>query len=64
MSHWIMGIFVGLLGLAGLFMAGAARDSGILAFGLALSVFAILFCWWMIKTSYDEAEGYDGRREA
>ncbi len=27
MSHWIMGVFVGLLGLAGLFMAGAARDS-------------------------------------
>ena len=64
MSHWIMGIFVGLLGLVGLFMAGAARDSGILAFGLALSVFAILFCWWMIKTSYDEEEGGDARREA
>ncbi|TAJ90862.1 hypothetical protein [Reyranella sp.] len=64
MSHWIMGVFVGLLGLAGLFMAGAARDSSILAFGLALSLFAILFCWWMIKTAYDEAEGSDAQREA
>ena len=51
MSHWIMGIFAGLLGLAGLLMAGAAR-----AFGLSLSLFGVLFCWWMIKTAYDEAE--------
>ena len=63
MSHWIMGVFVALLGLAGLLMAGAARDTGILAFGLALSLFAVLFCWWMIKTGYDEPEGVDSRRE-
>lgn len=56
MSHWIMGIFTGLLGLVGLFMAGSARDFGILAFGLALAFFAAGFCWWMIKTAYDEAE--------
>lgn len=64
MSHWFMGVFVALLGLAGLLMAGAARDTGILAFGLALSLFAVLFCWWMIKTACDEAEGIDSRREA
>lgn len=64
MSHWIMGIFAALLGLAGLLMAGAARDFGILAFGLSLSLFAVLFCWWMIKTAYDEAErGTDTARE-
>src|SRR6266700_1052699 len=57
MSHWIMGIFSVLLGLAGLFLAGAARDFGILAFGLALSLFAVLFCWWMIKTAYEQAAG-------
>jgi hypothetical protein len=51
-----MGILSAVLGLAGLFMAGAARDFGILAFGLALALFAVLFCWWMIKTAYDEAE--------
>ena len=56
MSHWIMGIFAALLGVVGLLMAGAAHDFGILAFGLALSLFAVLFCWWMIKTAYDEAE--------
>ena len=62
MSHWIMGIFTGLLGLAGLFMAGAARDFGILAFGLGLAIYAAGFCWWMIKTSYDEEEEAAGSR--
>ena len=62
MSHWIRGIFTALLGLAGLFMAGAARDFGILAFGLALAVYAALFCWWMIKTAFDEAEEEAGQR--
>jgi hypothetical protein len=61
MSHWIMGILSVVLGLAGLFMAGAARDFGILAFGLALALFAVLFCWWMIKTAYDEAEKESAR---
>jgi hypothetical protein len=56
MSHWIMGILSALFGLIGLFMAGAARDFGILFFGLALALFSVLFCWWMIKTAYDEAE--------
>jgi hypothetical protein len=55
MSHWIMGILSALFGLVGLFMAGAARDFGILFFGLALALFAVLFCWFMIKTAYDEA---------
>lgn len=59
MSHWIMGIFTGLLGLAGLMLAGAARDFGILAFGLGLALYAVLFCWWMIKTAYDEIEQAD-----
>lgn len=56
MSHWIMGILSVLFGLVGLFMASAARDFGILAFGLGLALFGVLFCWWMIKTAYDEAE--------
>lgn len=59
MSHWIMGVFAAILGFVGLFMAGAARDFGILAFGLTLSLFAVLFCWWMIKTAWDEVEGHD-----
>ena len=60
MSHWIMGVFVALLGFVGLFMASAARDFGILAFGLGVALFAVLFCWWMIKTAYDETEQRDG----
>ncbi len=56
MSSWIMGILAGLAGLFGLFMASAAHDTGIYIFGMALMVFAVLFCWFMIKTSFDEAE--------
>jgi len=56
MSHWIMGVFAVLIGLVGLFMASGAHDFGIMAFGLLLSLFGVLFCWWMIKIAYDEAE--------
>ena len=56
MSHWIMGIMAALFGLLGLFMAAAARDTGILFFGLGLFAAGVLFAWWMIKTAYDEAE--------
>src|SRR5579871_3130104 len=47
MSHWIMGTLAGLSALAGLFLAGAARDTGIYIFGLALFGAGILFVWWM-----------------
>lgn len=56
MSHWIMGVLSALFGLIGLFMAARAHDFGIYVFGLALAGAAVLFCWWMIKTAYDEAE--------
>ena len=56
MSYWVMSVFVAFLGFVGLFMASAARDFGILAFGLSV----VLFCWWMIKTAYDETEQRDG----
>jgi hypothetical protein len=56
MSHWIMGIFAGLLAVLGLFMASGARDSGIFIFGSGLFLAGVLFAWWMIKTAYDEAE--------
>jgi hypothetical protein len=62
MSYWIMGILTGLCGLAGLLMAGAARDTGILIFGLALAIYATLFCWFMIKKSFDEEEEEAGTR--
>ena len=56
MSHWIMGIMSALFGLVGLFMASGAHDLGIYVFGLVLAGGSVLFCWWMIKTAYDEAE--------
>ena len=56
MSHWIMGILAGLFALLGLLMAGAARDTGIFIFGLALFGSGVLFDWWMIKTAFDEKE--------
>ena len=56
MSHWIMGIMATLFGVLGLFMAAAARDTGIFIFGLGLFTAGVLFAWWMIKTAYDEAE--------
>jgi len=43
-------------GLVGLFMAARAHDLGIYAFGLLMAGSAVLFCWWMIKTAYDEIE--------
>ena len=56
MSNWIMGTLAGLGSLVGLFMASAARDTGIYVFGFALMAFGVLFCWFMIKTAYDDAE--------
>lgn len=56
MSHWVMGTIAGVSGLIGFFMAAAAREPAILWFGLTLAAFGVLFCWWMIKTAYDEPE--------
>jgi hypothetical protein len=56
MSHWIMGILAAIAALIGLFMAAWAHDFGIMVFGSALTVWGVLFCWWMIKTAYDEIE--------
>jgi hypothetical protein len=56
MSYWIMGFLAGVFALLGLLMAGAARDTGIFVFGLALFGGGIFFVWWMIKTAFDEKE--------
>ena len=60
MSHWIMGTLAAISALVGLFMASGARDFGIAFFGIALMIWGVLFCWWMIKTAYDEAERVSG----
>ncbi len=62
MAYWFMGILAGLSGLIGLVMASGARDLGISFFGMALAVFAVLFCWFMIKRAFDEDEEVAGTR--
>lgn len=60
LSSWVMGIFVGALGVVGLFLAAGARDGAIYAFGIAVFAFAVLFVFMLIKRGYDSAE--DARR--
>lgn len=53
-SSWVMGVFVGLLGLIGLVIAAGAKDAPFHGFGLAVFAFAVLFDFWLIKRSFDE----------
>ena len=52
-SSWVMGVFVGVLGLVGLVLAAGAHDVPIYGFGLAVFGFAILFVFFLIKRSFD-----------
>jgi len=47
----------GLMGLAGLFVAGRAGHGAPYYGGLAFFVFAVLFVFLLIKHAYDKAEG-------
>ncbi len=42
-GNWIMGVFAGLFGLAGLVLASRATDATAYWFGLAFFAFAVLF---------------------
>lgn len=55
-SSWVMGLFVGVLGVVGLFMAAGAHDFAIHGFGLGVFAFAVLFVFLLIKRAYDAAE--------
>ncbi|MEX0809137.1 MAG: hypothetical protein WD044_10460 [Dongiaceae bacterium] len=57
-SKWIWCGCVGLMGIAGLFVA--ARGGASVAYwgGLAFFAFAILFIFLMIKRGFDEAGGH------
>lgn len=52
----IIGLFVAVLGIGGLFMASGARNSEISLFGLSLFVFAVLFNFHLIKGHFDRAD--------
>jgi hypothetical protein len=49
-------IFSALLALLGLFTAAAARETGLAVFGWGLLGFGYLFCFWLVKRHFDEAE--------
>lgn len=56
-SSWVMGGFVGVLGLVGLVMASGARDEAIYGFGLGVFVFAVFFVFLLLKRGFDAAQG-------
>ena len=59
MSYWVMSVFVAFLGFVGLFMASAARDFGILAFGLSVVLFCLLLVLsWALRPSRPQAGKY------
>lgn len=59
-SSWVMGIFVGVLGLVGLVLASGARDGAVYGFGLGVFCFAVLFVFLLIKRGYDAAGSAKG----
>jgi hypothetical protein len=52
----IIGVFVAVLGLIGLVLAGGALDNGIYVFGLSLFAFAVVFDWGLLLKSVRRAE--------
>ena len=57
----VVGVFVGLLGLVGLVLAGGALDREIFLFGLGLFGFAVLFDWGVVRKSIDRTEAVRAR---
>lgn len=55
-GFWLLAALVTVLGLFGLVLAAGARDGGIMAFGLLLAGFAVLFDYWAISYTHDHAE--------
>jgi hypothetical protein len=49
-----MSVLAGLIGLAGLYFASRALDTGFYIFGLALAAFAVIYIFTAIKRAYDE----------
>lgn len=55
-SNWILGFFAALMGLGGLFVASHAGHGVGYYGGLAVFVFAVLFVFFLIRTTLDHEE--------
>lgn len=55
-SSCVMGGFVSLLGLVGLFMASRAHDVAMHGFGLGVFAFSVLFVFVLVKRAWDAAD--------
>jgi 4-hydroxybenzoate polyprenyltransferase len=56
-----VGVFVGVLGLVGLVLAGGALDQEIYLFGLGLFAFAVVFDWGLMLKAIRRAEAARAR---
>ncbi|MDH3473300.1 MAG: hypothetical protein OEM59_06380 [Rhodospirillales bacterium] len=57
-QNWILGAFVALIGLGGLYLAsGAPGGGGVYWAGLGISAVCLLFIFYMIKQAYDAPPG-------
>jgi FtsH-binding integral membrane protein len=55
-SDLIVGLMMAVFGLIGLFLVAGAADAEMYVFGLALSVFAVLFDFGLIRRHYDRRD--------
>jgi len=60
----VVGVFVAVLGLAGLVLAGGALDKEIYVFGLSLFGFAVVFDWGLLLKAIRQAEAEATRARA
>ncbi|HQT77580.1 MAG TPA: hypothetical protein PLD10_11065 [Rhodopila sp.] len=56
LSNLIVGLMMAVFGLIGLFLVAGAADDEMYIFGLALTAFAVLFDFGLIKHHYDERD--------
>ncbi len=56
-GNWIVGGFVGLLGLAALVLAGNSHDSVVQYSALGVVLLSIVFIMMLIKIAYEREHG-------
>ena len=60
---WLMGAFVMLLGMVGLYLAVHATDGGLYFAGLAIFVTCLLYVLLQIKLTYDQRPTREAKGE-